>query len=81
MRSQFALALTLAASSVNAYWGTAHLLVAAQAQDFLSTENPEVLDAALAELYNLKETQPDLITREENHPFTECATFADDIKS
>jgi hypothetical protein len=39
------------------------------------------LDAALAELYVLKESHPDLITREVNHPFVECATFADDIKS
>jgi len=39
------------------------------------------LSAALAELYTLKESHPSLITREVNHPFTEAATFADDIKS
>jgi hypothetical protein len=103
MRSQFAIALTLAASQVNAYWGTSHLLgkyytfffiipisnrlfltlivVAAQAQAFLEAENPEVLAAALTELYTLKVSHPSLITREVNHPFTESATFADDIKS
>jgi hypothetical protein len=29
----------------------------------------------------LKVSHPTLITREVHHPFTECATFADDIKS
>lgn len=57
------------------------MLVAAQAQNFLESENPAVLNAALAELYTLKVSRPDLITREVNHPFTECSTFADDIKS
>lgn len=37
--------------------------------------------AALDQLAVLKNSHPTLITREVNHPFTECATFADDIKS
>jgi hypothetical protein len=57
------------------------LLVAAQAQTFLENENPAVFEAALAELYTLKVSQPTLVKREVNHPFSECATFADDIKS
>jgi hypothetical protein len=70
--------------AVNQYiWISSNLkcVVAAQAQSFLESENPAVLNAALAELYTLKKSRPDLITREVNHPFTECATFADDIKS
>jgi hypothetical protein len=106
MRSQFALAMTLAINSVQAYWGTAHLLgkfinslqipinlnsfdliyltycvVAAQAQAFLEQENPEILELVLAELNTLKVSHPTLVTRELHHPFTETATFADDIKS
>lgn len=40
-----------------------------------------MLAAAIAELYTLKVSHPTLTTREVNHPFTETATFADDIKS
>jgi len=73
------LAFAAIASQVEAFWGTAHLLVARKAQDLLETSNPDVLNAALTELAVLKKYYSDLCT-ENNHPFTECATFADDIK-
>jgi len=37
-------------------------------------------DAALTELSHLTKSHPDLTVHEGAHPFTECATFADDIK-
>jgi len=48
--STFAIALATMAAQVNAFWGTAHLLVARQAESILAAQNPEVLAAALAEL-------------------------------
>ena len=56
------------------------MLVSRIAQRVLQNENPTALDLALAELSTLAETHPDLIENERDHPFTECATFADDIK-
>ena len=55
-------------------------LVARRAEDILNTEDPEALARAINELAVLKQSQPTLITREDQHPFTECATFSDDIK-
>lgn len=72
--------MTLAANSVEAFWGTSHLLVAAEAQRILEAENPAVFQAVLNELNTLKVSHPSLTNNEENHPFVECATFADDIK-
>lgn len=54
-------------------------IVARRAQAILEDQNPAVLDAALTELAVLAKYYPDLV-KEENNPFTECATFADDIK-
>lgn len=42
--------------------------------------NPDALSAALAVLEPLKNDYSDLV-EEGDHPFTECATFADNIKS
>ena len=41
---------------------------------------PASLEAALKELNTLTVNNPGLIVHENKHPFTECATFADDIK-
>ena len=73
------MALAALASQVEAFWGTAHLLIAREAQSLLETSNPDVLDAAVTELAVLKQYFPSLVT-EDKHPFTECATFADDVK-
>ena len=54
-------------------------LVARRAQYLLENQNPDALTAALDVLSSLKDSYPDLI-EEGSHPFTECATFADDIK-
>ena len=38
------------------------------------------MDAALTVLSTLKQSNPSLTTDEDDHPFTECANFADNIK-
>ena len=40
-----------------------------------------MLQQALEELSTLTQSHPDLIEHEKDHPFTECATYADDIKA
>ena len=93
MKNYFAIAAT--ASYANAFWSTAHLLskflthlfdhitfniVARRAQKLLEDENPDALSAALDVLATLKDSHPDIV-KEGDNPFTECATFADEIKS
>jgi len=68
------------AAQAEAFWGTAHLLIARRAQAILEDQYPDVLDAALNELKPIQEYYPELV-EEGDHPFTECATFADNIKS
>mmetsp|Transcript_36968 Transcript_36968/g.26851 ORF Transcript_36968/g.26851 Transcript_36968/m.26851 type:complete len:87 (+) Transcript_36968:7-267(+) len=63
-----------------AWWGTGHLLVARSAYDILSEEAPEALAAAQDELTSLQENYPDITYDEDDYPFVECATFADNIK-
>lgn len=67
-------------SAVNAWWDHGHLLTARIAQNILEKEDPETYDSILEILKKLKETDPDWTVNEENHPFTECATYADFIK-
>ena len=56
------------------------LIVARYAQTILEAENPAALSAALDELSTLTKSHLSLTKGENDHPFTECATFADDIK-
>ena len=67
-------------AQVDAFWGKGHLLVARRAEQILTDEASDVLTAALAELETLVTNHPDLVTLERDHKFTECATYADDIK-
>ena len=55
-------------------------LVARQAQALLEENNPSALTAALNVLAALKNSHSDITYDEDKHPFTECATFADNIK-
>jgi len=66
--------------AASAYSVNGHMAVANIAQDLLTTNNPAVLAAAVAELRPLQEFDPDLVYRENMYPFIECSTFADDIK-
>ena len=70
----------LAVAQVEAFWGTSHLLVARRAQDLLQSQDNAAYQAVLAELEPLKENYPSITEDEENHPMTECAVFADNIK-
>ena len=63
-----------------AFWGKGHLLVSRVAESVLQTQESSVLEKALEELSTLTQSHPDMIELEKDHPFTECATFADEIK-
>lgn len=56
------------------------MLVSRRAQDLLQSQDNYAYQAALAELEPLKENYASLTKDEGDHPLTECATFADDIK-
>jgi hypothetical protein len=73
-------ALTALAAKVNAFYGTAHMLVSHYAAMILQVEAPEILAEAETMLAILQASNPDLTTDEGNYPFTECANFADNIK-
>jgi len=66
--------------AVASYSINGHMAVANIGQDLLTTNNPTVLAAAVAELVPLQQYDPDLVYREGMYPFIECSTFADDIK-
>jgi hypothetical protein len=71
--------LTLATSVLNvqAWWGTGHMLVARIAYDKINSADDSIMTRAndiLTYLAPFTELEGD-------HPFVECATFADEIKS
>merc|ERR1712127_126519 len=76
----FTVAAAVAFGSANAFWGTSHLLVARRAQDLLQSQDNNAYKAVLAELQVFKDAYPDLTKDEKDHPMTECAVFADNIK-
>ena len=55
------------------------IIVARKAESLLEASYPDVLAAAITDLASLQQDYPTLVT-EGSHPFTECATFADDCK-
>jgi hypothetical protein len=66
--------------AVNAWWDSGHLLTARRAYDLLEVENPYILGLVNAKLAPLKKDYPSITFEEGDHPFVECATFADVIK-
>ena len=56
-------------------------IVARRAEDLLAQNYPDVLAAAVAELKVLQDDFPKDVPSEKDHPFTECARFADEIRS
>jgi len=66
--------------SVFSWGGHGHLTVARIAYDYLSANYASVLDAANKELAVLTASDPGLVYKENDYPFVECATLADDIK-
>ena len=77
---EVAFALAVLAGEAQAFWDKGHLLVARRAEMILAAEAPKVLEDALFALGQLRTNQPDLITSEGNHAFTECAVYGDEIK-
>ena len=71
----------LAFNEVNAFWGIPHVLLARHAQELLEAEDPVAYQSVLDELAPLKADFPSLTYDEGEHPMTECATFADNIKA
>ena len=58
----------------------AFTLVSRNAQAILESSGSNALQAALDDLSYLKKSQASLTKDEQDHPFTECANFADNIK-
>lgn len=50
------------------------------AENVLTKTDQDTMRKALEELSHLTSSHPDMIVNEKDHPFTECATFADAIK-
>lgn len=74
------MAVASMANSVNAWFGTGHLLVARVAYDVLEENSPETLEKVENLLSILTKTNSTWTKDEDKHHFVECATFADDIK-
>ena len=55
-------------------------IVSRRAQEILEDSSSPAFDQALTVLGYLTASDPTLTKDEGSHPFTECATFADDIK-
>jgi len=77
---KFITILAIFVSATNAWWGTGHLLVARIAETLLEKNDPDTFKAVLEMLTELKKTHPAWTENEDKHPFTECATYADDLK-
>ena len=78
----FVLQSTMNSAKLETYPRFTISLVAREAESLLSRNAPGALKKALDVLEPLQTSKqhPDLIKHEKDHPFTECATFADDIK-
>jgi hypothetical protein len=73
-----ALVLLALTSSCLCWWDTGHLIIARIAYDKLTSDGQTaVIDQANTILGYLSE----FTSEEENYPFVECATFADDSKA
>jgi len=65
-------------ATVSAWSGPAHLMTARVAQEVLGTRSPDTITKVETILSVLKDNG--FPVREDKHAFTECVTFADDIK-
>ena len=79
------LIISMLLSLTTAWWDKGHLLTARIAQLLLEEENGSVgqqkFNRTLEILHKLKITDPAWTNSENKNPFTECATFADQIKN
>ena len=74
-------AVLLTINSVSAWKFASHLLTARIAYNKLFKESPQTIQEVDQILKILETDFPTWTTKEGNHPFVECATFADDIKT
>lgn len=78
MSFKYLVASSLFAKQALAWWGTGHLMTARVAYDrLIATDNEEVIELVEEQLDVLRS----FVHMEQNHPFVECATFADFIKN
>ena len=73
----------LFAGKAAAFWDFGHFFVARVAYDQLqfSKEGQSALDKANSLLSIYAQAHPEMIVSEGAHPFVECATLADEIKT
>ena len=65
---------------VQAWSGIGHVLIARIANTLLEKESPSTIENVNSILSVLKKSDPGWTKKEQDHPFVECTTFADDIK-
>jgi hypothetical protein len=71
-------AILALSGTVSAWSGPAHLMTARVAQEVLEGRSPDTITKVESILSVLKDSG--FPVREDKHAFTECVTFADDIK-
>jgi len=71
------IAVTALFGTASAWWSQSHLLISRIAQTVLENESPEVISKVNQELSLLSKQDPARTKAEADHPFVECATFAD----
>jgi len=76
--NKLVIALTAVVQQASAWWGTGHLLTARVAYDYLLEERREDVIELVEETLDKLDM---FVNMEKNHPFVECATFADFIKN
>lgn len=75
-----AAAMAMTSDFANAWSINGHMIVANVAQNVLQASDVNSWNAANTLLSYLKAYDPTLTSHEDQHPFIECSTFADDIK-
>jgi len=75
------LAVAALVNGASAWWGKGHLLTARVAFDVLQKEGQDTIDNVLNGLAVLEASDPNNTKLEGKHPFVECVTYADEMKS
>lgn len=79
LNSALAVAVALMVDGASAWYSTGHVIVARIAYEVLMKEMPEQVTAVEEILSVLKESNPNITKDEKDHPFVECASFADEV--
>lgn len=75
-----AAAMSAFVATANAWSFYGHTVVARIAERILEKESPQTVTDVKKVLGILESSFPSLVPKEQQHPFVECATFADEIK-